>query len=206
MKGSFAFACGSLALLILANCSIPVPVRSSSEPASEITPNSVSHARVAYRVSPDVTTLNGSVVADSANCQAFTFKVAPGSAVHQTVSQIIQQSFPNADEVQSRNDVPSDSYLISVGLDSFEPEVRFVRGFFSGTSHARVSIALSVHVLNPERQAVYRGVVFGNSTKQLSVANCRRGSKVLSEATSEAVRHLGDDFVQKVVDSDIIKR
>jgi hypothetical protein len=59
--------------------------------------------------------------------------------------------------------------------------------------------------MNSNNTPVYKGIIFGRSTKELPDSSCEFGSKVLSAATSEAIRHLGDDFVQKIIDSNIIQ-
>jgi hypothetical protein len=131
---------------------------------------------------------------------ACSFPLSLARAVRATFEIINRQAF--------RDLVPPGTigaYRIRVDFSSFNPDMRFEPRFFGGAAVAHAEISLRVSVTDPDGVEIARQVIRGLGMRQNDAMSCDEGSAALSGAVQQALREVGEEYADRIVNALRIK-
>jgi hypothetical protein len=190
-----------LAAAVLSGCAINVPVSSQSG-ASEVMSTRVSKANAHLVISDNLATL-GRDVKSSFTCGAYNYPMHMGDAIAQSLSETVGAAYNVIGQTNSTAAADGKSFVFRFDVADFDPQLHFIRGFWTLTADANVSLGIRARISTGDGQELltttFRGQ--GHGTED---GGCPAGSAALSRAASKALQDAMESFVDKAINTGVL--
>jgi len=197
----FAFV---VVAIVTEGCTYAAVAPGTSAPSGEIRVDRYRDVAIASYVEADSLAMNKEAKKNSWTCSAHKYPIDIDAGLRQTIRNVLEDSFASVDSIDTA--VPSEGnygYILVFRLDEFDPVVSYSSGFWSGTFNADVSIVMKVRVLSGDGSEILRTTVSGDGDGSVE-GGCSKGGEALSQAAGEALEELLENFVYKVINSDLL--
>lgn len=144
-------------------------------------------------------------------CSAHDFPITVGSAFTNSVHETVQNIFS---EVVLLNTMPTPEYfrqhggtgVILVGLNRFEPRIRFIQGFWSNAAIANSDLVFEVTVKDQNGNTVLNTTAGGSRTSEGEAGSfCSNGSDLLSQNLHDSTREAMERLAERLANSQKIR-
>jgi len=138
-------------------------------------------------------------------CSSHKYPIDVTGAISQTIEEIFATSFSSHDRYDSpilQADLEN-SYVFEFEVESFDFQLGYAAGTWTGSAHAEASMTLQFTVLESDGTELLTSTVSGDGSAIRS-GGCGQGSAVLGESASEAIEESFQIFVYQVLDSDVL--
>jgi hypothetical protein len=191
-------------LLAASACTHDIEVTSSSAASAEVMGNRVVQRPTGYVFSEDLKDLNKDVHYPGMTCSMHHFPLQLGNAITGTLRKATEAGFAHAEQYQPGMPPPPDGYLIRFAGEDLTTNIGMTPGFFSGTAHATVELTVRVAVADSSGTDVAKAVLDGEGSADAS-GDCPAAGEALEAASEKAVKRLGLEYVDKIVNTNVLK-
>jgi len=135
-------------------------------------------------------------------CSSHKYPVSIDSALTETIAGVMEASFTSYQRYDSPlvASVPENGYSFEFEVGSFEAQLGYSAGTWTGSAHAEALIELSVIVVGPDGVELTRTNIIGDGSGTRS-GGCPNGAQALAEAAGEAIEEAAQILVYKVINS-----
>lgn len=176
---------------------------SSTSAAYEIRTDKVRAGKAYVVVARDLEVLEPTVKSGYV-CGAHSYPLQAGPAVKSSIMKTMEAAYKEVVSVPSRNEAQKDGHVYVFALDEFSPKLRFTPGFFSATADASVEMAMRTSAVAPDGKDLVSTTVRGYGAETTD-GECPVGADILAKATQKAIRVTLENFVTRVINSDLVK-
>ena len=195
---------GLIILFTISGCAHDVEVGSSSAASAEVMANRVIQRPASYVFADELRDLNKDVHYPGMTCSAHHFPLQLGHAITETLRKATEAGFAHAEPSQAGTPPAQDGYLIRFALEDLTTNVGMTPGFFSGTAHATVELTVKVAVADSAGTEVAKAILDGEGAADAS-GDCPAAGEALQQASEKAVKRIGLEYVDKIVNTNVLK-
>ena len=191
----------ALLLVVLAGCTAPTTVPSTSMAASEVMATRAIESPTSVYISPDVALLSQKVAVSGYSCSAWNFPTSVGPGLAETLRLTNDQALkhPVPGGTQSEPGAGA-SYHIIFDQPEYDPRISIAPQFWSGLADASAELTLRVRVIDAKGMEIIKTIVSGEGSAQQS-GDCEAMSGALAAASGKAVKRIAENYVEKVINT-----
>ena len=193
------------AMSLLTGCTFHAVPVGTVAPASEIRVDKHRDVTVGLYIDEQIARLGSSARVVGYVCSAHNYTLNLGPGLVHSIHDVVEAGFRGVEPVE-RHTVPVDQMpiVLQFTLEEYDPTIRFATGFWTTTATGNVDIALRVIALGTGGRELLRAIIAGDGSEDAEGAECFVGSAALSEAGEEAIEELLENFVYRVINSDLL--
>jgi hypothetical protein len=192
------------AALAVSACTHDIEVNSSSAASSEVMANRIIQRPAFYVFSDDLKDLNKDVHYPGMRCSAHDFPLQLGNAVTETLRKATEAGFAHVESAGAGTPPPQDGYLVRFSFEDLTTNIGMTPGFFEGTAHATVELTVRVAVADSNGTDVAKAVLDGEGSADAG-GDCPAAGDALQQASEKAVKRLGLEYVDKIINTNVLK-
>jgi hypothetical protein len=189
-------------LPLLAACAHEVPLTAQTG-GSEVMTSKVSKHPAQVIVSQDILGA-APVVKPGYLCGAHSYPLNIGPIITQSLQRTLESAFSRVEVSPTPVATAPDAVVFKFDLESLDPRVRFIPGFWSGTADSSVDIGIRVHVTKADGSELITSIFRGQGHDTEDGA-CPVGAQSLERASEQAIRSAMENLVDKVINTDALK-
>ena len=193
------------AMSLLTGCTFHAAAVGTVAPASEIRVDKYRDVTVGLYIDEEIMKLHSGARVVGYVCSAHNYTLDLGLALVLSIYDVAEAGFRGVEPVE-RHTVPVDQMpiVLQFTLEEYDPTIRFATGFWTATATSDVEIVLRVIALGTGGHELLRATIAGDGSEDAEGIDCSAGTAALSEAGHEAIEELLENFVHRVINSDLL--
>ena len=193
------------AMSLLTGCTFHAAAVGTVAPASEIRVDKYRDVTIGLYIDEEIMKLDSGARVVGYVCSAHNYTLDLGLALVLSIYDVVEAGFRGVEPVE-RHTVPVDQMpiVLQFTLEEYDPTIRFATGFWTATATSDVEIVLRVIALGTGGHELLRATIAGDGSEDAEGIDCSAGAAALSEAGHEAIEELLENFVHRVINSDLL--